>query len=78
MNRTFGSTYARAYDLLYLDKDYIGRRSVASALWPYPAGHGRAPQCGYWVDALGGLHEYCGGLPPLCRSAELSVGAHGY
>src|SRR5262249_27219925 len=37
------------------------------------------PLChGHWVDALGGLPEYCGSLPPLCRSTGMRVGAHWY
>src|SRR5712691_8600048 len=47
-------------------------------LWCYPAGHGSAPQHGHWVDALGRVYEYCSGMPPLCRTACVSAGAHRY
>jgi hypothetical protein len=31
-----------------------------------------------WPDALGGVHEYCGRLSPLCSSIDVCAGADWY
>jgi hypothetical protein len=57
---------------------HLRRKPVPGPLWQPPPSEGSTAQHSHWPEALGGGHEYCGRLSPLCHPTGVCAGADWY